>query len=509
MNQNKFINMTLLATVLIAVSACSDSAKTLAETTALVGDTQTVTAVETEIHVPPLDIPDGTDYGGSTFTVEAVDNQNTVGRAILNQFSLEEENGDILNDTVYKAVTSVEELLNLQFVQLYSKSVFDYQNLRKVAQAGDPSIDVFSYIDRFGVNQAAGGYVIPYEDIPGINLEHPWWYSEVNDAISIADHLCYAVGAMNLDVVAGMNCLLFNKTILAENQLENPYTLIDEGKWTVDRMYEMIASAVKDIDGDGTMSIKDVWGAVYTHDCWYSNFGPLSGEFIVEKDKDDLPYLNVLGNEALISIWQKLLGHTTTGNVFVVHNLGDTEIYKKDSSLYNEVLYMFMDGKSLFSSASHLYDIALLRDMEDDFGILPFPHTEEEAAGTVYGGYINGVGQPFFVPSSNGDLERTGFVFEALCREYYVNVVNPYLEEVAMTKQVRDEDSVRMLKMMNSWKVVDISCGYWWEQTNAQMYDVFKSGKDTFASTYEKKRKAAETALEKTIEIFRGFDETP
>ena len=76
-----------------------------------------------------------------------------------------------------------------------------------------------------------------------------------------------------------------------------------------------------------------------------------------------------------------------------------------------------------------------------------------------------------------------------------------------MNKQVRDEESARMLKMMYSNKVVDISSGYWWEDTNKQMYDVFRSGENTFVSTYEKHAAAAKKAIEKTVEIFRGFGE--
>lgn len=33
--------------------------------------------------------------------------------------------------------------------------------------------------------------------------------------------------------------LFFNKDLIAENQLDDPYQLVKDGTWTLDRMYEM------------------------------------------------------------------------------------------------------------------------------------------------------------------------------------------------------------------------------------------------------------------------------
>ncbi|MBE6611653.1 MAG: hypothetical protein E7632_04080 [Ruminococcaceae bacterium] len=495
------ITTALLLIAMLASVSCGGEASV--DTTADTASDTTTAEVTTSI--PELDIPDDVDYGGATFTVEAIDARGKPTQAINNPFSLEEANGDILNDIVFEAVERVEERLNIQFAQQYSRDAFDYGRLRTNAMSGDGSIDAFSYIDRFGVNQTADGCVIPYGDIPNINLENPWWYEDINNAISIANKLCYAVGAMNLDVVSRMTTLLYNKRIHEELQLESPHKLIEQGKWTMDKLYEMIEAAARDIDGDNQMTVDDIWGAVYTHDAWYNNFHSLSGYHIVKKDGDDLPYMNVAGNEPLFDTWQRLLAYTLEGNVFVVSYAGDTKKYDIEKSTYTEPLYMFMDGKALFTSTLNLGHLGYLRDMKDDFGILPFPHVEEEEPGAVYGGFNPAVGQPLFVPSSNSDPARTGYVFEALCYEYYTTVVDPYIESVALVKQTRDEQSTEMLKMMLSDIQVDFSCGYWYDDTNHWWYDVFRSGKDTFVSSYEKQAPKAEAALEKTIAIFESF----
>lgn len=506
----KWKRMLVITLVLLKnASACIACAQTSSNiTNSVSGDTQaTTTATEvTETMRETLDIPDLTDYNGATFTTDVVDMRNSVIQAIYNPLSLTEETGDTTNDLVFRAVRNVSERLNINFEHHYSKDVWATTLLRTNALAGDGSIDAFSYIDRFGTKYASDDLIVSYKDIPGINFDKPWWYGEINYAITIGGNLCFAMGAMNMDTVSNMQLLLYNKNILADYGLDDLYTLVREGKWTIDTMYTMMANVTTDLNGDGVMTSADLWGACYTHDVWYNDFGPLSNVNIIEKDENDLPYLSVIGNDKLISIWQKLLNYLNQGNGFVVSYQGDTGIYNLGNNLYEEVIYMFKDGKSLFSSASGLGTVAMLRDMANDFGILPFPKDDEVTAGTIYGSYINGIGMPYFVPVSNSDLERTGYVFETMCYEYYYNVIPDYIDKVAFVKQVRDEDSAEMLNMMYTNKVVDIASGYWWDECYSQMYAIFRSGKDNFISTYTADETKINKALQKTIDAFNSYN---
>ena len=67
---------------------------------------------------------------------------------------------------------------------------------------------------------------------------------------------------------------LFNKTI-AKNELdEDIYQLVRDGKWTLDRMREIIEKTTHDLNGDGNMTAEDQWGLV-THNG--ASFGFLHG----------------------------------------------------------------------------------------------------------------------------------------------------------------------------------------------------------------------------------------
>jgi ABC-type glycerol-3-phosphate transport system substrate-binding protein len=51
--------------------------------------------------------------------------------------------------------------------------------------------------------------------------------------------------------------MFYNKTMISENGLDDPYQLYKEGKWTFDKMAKMANEVTKDTDGDG---INNIWG---------------------------------------------------------------------------------------------------------------------------------------------------------------------------------------------------------------------------------------------------------
>ena len=497
----RFLALLLTLILISPVVSCSRSSNTADVTDTATAATESGTDTETETRINP-DIPEDINYDGATFTLNTYDYQGTVYEALYNPFAIDEENGDIANDDSFRSMNDIREKLNIKLQYTYHHNLCDASNLRKLATAGDTSIDAVVLIDRFGAALVGNNMVVSYEDIPYIDLSKPWWYDEINSQISLAGHLAFAVGAMNMDNTGNMQTLCFNKRILGDFNLGSPYDLVRSGEWTIDNLYALMVPVVKDVNGDGEMTEDDLWGACFTHDIYYNNFGPVSGEDMVKKDGDDMPYLAVLGNDRLIAIWQKLLGYKNQGLTYCVDVYKQTKYGSVAADIWREPLFMFKDGRALFSSALSLADYALLRDMDDDFGLLPFPTYEEKKTDEGYYSYRNGICNAFFVPNSGLDLERIGIVFESLNYEYYYNIIPDYLETVAYTKQLRDEDSLEMLNMMSEKRVIDLACGYWWDDIYASFYAIFRSGKDTFVSNYTKLEKKINKTITKTADDF-------
>ena len=70
-------------------------------------------------------------------------------------------------------------------------------------------------------------------------------------------YLYMMIGDFNLSSTCGVTFLWFNKQLLTDNGFDMPYELVNEGKWTIDRMLEMVNSVSADLNGDMKMDAND------------------------------------------------------------------------------------------------------------------------------------------------------------------------------------------------------------------------------------------------------------
>jgi hypothetical protein len=113
---------------------------------------------------------------------------------------------------------------------------------------------------------------------------------------------------------------------------------------------------------------------------------------------------------------------------------------------------MFAANQSLFLDATLFY-IAALRDMEADFGILPYPKYDE-----AQDKYYSRVSYYWccVIPVTNEDTEFTGAILEALNCESANSVVPAYYEIALKGKYSRDTESEQMLQLISDNRIVDI-----------------------------------------------------
>ena len=64
-------------------------------------------------------------------------------------------------------------------------------------------------------------------------------------------------GDYNLGTFTNTECLIFNKNLMDELELEYPYQAVLDGTWTHDMFVEYIQKATKDLNGDGQMDIEN------------------------------------------------------------------------------------------------------------------------------------------------------------------------------------------------------------------------------------------------------------
>lgn len=440
------------------------------------------------------------DYGGAEFVILTA----LHGAVPTSFFYAEEQTGDTMSDALYKRNSAVEERFNIGFNEIVLDDIFKTTTYaQKASTAGDASYDLVMVIDREARALAMKGYLTQVSALPYLDLKREYWNQQMMADISIGGKLFYVVGDDNIMYCNSLTNLIFSKKLQAAYNLESPYDLVYGGKWTMDAYAGMCRAATADLNGDGEWTDTDQYGILALTNMYFPNFYVVSNEMIVKKDSADIPYFNVPGNDRMSGIFQKVFDISSDESLY---NIGvkSTGSYKADErGPYYLIIDMFRNGMSLFASAG-FYTILATRDIEDDFGIIPFPKFEEVPAGTPYYSRTFG-GFPYVVVNAPVDLERASVMMEALACESH-NVVIPAMYDILLkTKSARDEDSEKMIDMLRKYRYTDLAETYWLGEIGSLYEQMFVKKENTAASITEKNTAKVEKTLQDAYEAIQAL----
>ncbi|MGM9625078.1 MAG: hypothetical protein ACI3XM_05145, partial [Eubacteriales bacterium] len=369
MNQQRKTCISLLAllTVAAVTVSCADAAEPSSETDRTVsGDTIAETTAETnEREAIREEVPADADYQGYSFRIQSRDADHH-----KKELSAEAENGETVNDAVYKRNTAVEEKLNITIVPVYESENDESVPpalLRKAIMAGDDYVDLaLVHTIQAGI-LAADGLFLNWYDIPYVDFSKPWWNSNVSDALTIEDACYLAVGDFCLSAIDYAWSMVYNKQLAEQYDIGDLYQTVTDGKWTIDVFNSMLAQASKDLNGDGKYDDQDQYGFVTHNNSAIVNWMFALDQMVTEKNADGIPEL-ALNTERMVDIVNAVDEVLHSGNqTYVVTN---DYITKNNISHDLAVANMFSRGQSLFA-ALRIYVIDTLRSMETNFGIIP------------------------------------------------------------------------------------------------------------------------------------------
>lgn len=90
-----------------------------------------------------------------------------------------------------------------------------------------------------------------------IFILRPWWDQRANEDLTVGGKLYFTTGDISiLDNMCTM-VLFFNKQLIEDNSLDDPYELVKNGTWTLDKLFAMSEKVANDLDGDQQMSIEN------------------------------------------------------------------------------------------------------------------------------------------------------------------------------------------------------------------------------------------------------------
>ena len=416
----------------------------------------------------------------------------------------EEDTGEVVDTAVYQRNLTVTDRLNIVINQPEVNTDWSGNAtvIRNMVSSGSADYDIFGAYQYYGIVIGSEGILYNLnnkDNFPYNDFDREYWGTGYMKNMSFDGSKYYwSTGDIALRYTGGMYVTYVNGTIFRNYYPDvNLYSIVDEGGWTMDKLSELASAAYVDLNGNGTKDNKDQFGFVL------QSIDPTDGmaagcmvDFST-RDENNIPVIS-LDNEWTYKFWDKyyalmfnnegtMLNPETDDSVAIMTNFGAGQYMMTCNKLFQSPIY--------------------LRDMEDDFMILPMPKLDETQP--HYNTRIHDSCTLFGVPVSVSGTECLSATLEALASEAFKEVTPAYYEIALKVKFTRDSDSGRMIELCHENVTIDFAAQ--WSNKLGDINHFFRGRADakeeSIASTIAKNSKIWTKTMDKLIKAFEDLDD--
>lgn len=429
-----------------------------------------------------LDNIEEEDMGGREFRI-------LVRESLTDEFFIEEETGEPVDDAIYLRNRKIEERFNIELKERTAPHNQAGSTAVKSIKSGEDAYDLVAENMVLLASAALNKPFINLKEIDSLDLSGVWFFQDAVKELSVNEKLYILPGEACSTILQASYCYYFNKSLIADHGLENPYTLVLEGKWTLDNFTSMIKGLYRDLNGDSNKDLGDFYGFSAFNVSHPVTYTYSSGMRVTKIGSLGIPEFAV-PNEKVYANFAK---------VFALHcNNPDTFGAKMEEQTAAVELFKNRQAVFLTETIGSTEDFRIL---EDDFGIIPFPKYDETQ--DKYYTFADGYASMMAVPITVRDTEQAGKIITALNAESWKTVIPQYYDMAIKVKYVRDDESVQVLDILLDGRVFDFGYIYDdWKGYGFYMWDLISKNDPNISSYFEKKENSANKNLEKVLKIF-------
>ncbi|MBQ8400561.1 MAG: hypothetical protein IJX14_01390 [Clostridia bacterium] len=444
--KKKTLLLLLAGLLALQTVSCGDAAKPTAEDPA--ADTMETVPAETEPETTPLEAMGTADFAGKTYTILDANDHPYMHINI----HVGETNGEPINDAIYNRDQILTD--NYNAVIAYEQTepckpgATAFQN-NVIAGDETYSMIIGPALGSGIASLANAGVLFNLNELSSgedANWASPWWSALMYDTMQLNGKFLYTTGDIASSVYQAPFCVFYNVDMGLDYGYDaaDLYEMVRGGEWTYTELFAMTKDMNADLNGDNA----------YTH---LDDFAGI----IIQKGKDTT-------NALLTSCGIHMSEIDAEGKLVVdLNNEFTITVAEMMHTLYSPV-FEYTDNKDpthrMFPEARGLFMIhkvetatAALREMEDDFAILPMP--KYDAAQEGYNHLLSGWVDCFIgLPKNLTDTEFVGFITEALARASYTLIRPAAFETTLKGKTARDEESLAMLDIIFDTLYLDFNC---------------------------------------------------
>ena len=439
---------------IVSCGTSGDEEESMATTTAAAITTsvseQTTTAVETE---SPYDV-----NGYLKDTLDPTLNYNGEEVSILYwndaynvEFEVEQLSGDLVKDALYNRNSAVEERLGIEFVwtgtpgnnsnqQPYVQTVINDAN-----SGGE--YEIYAGYSMTAATLTLQGYTRDLMDLEHLNFDMPWWPASLTETTTIKDSLYFCSGDISTNLIHNIYCVFFNQNMASELNTADLYALVNDGKWTIDKMAEYGALAYSDLNGDAITNTEDRFGIALTSNVYFDAFFLGAGLRTVSKDDEgNLVMAKEFSSDKTVQTIEKVIDifhHNNYAAATATLSSVDKNIFSSGRTLF--LIDTFCTAATFQSADSSL-----------SYGVLPLPKLDETQEN-----YATSMGFPYTLYSvsrllSDEKAQIMGAVLECMASESHRQVTPALFELTMKLKYASSENDSHVYDLIRNSVYIDI-----------------------------------------------------
>lgn len=380
------------------------------------------------------------DFGGETITFLTYTNSDYQNS--LMDIAAESYNGEVLNDAIFDRNNTLIEKFNIDIEWIESGGNGQAKSkLASAVLADTDEYDIYMNSTASAASDGFAGYLMNMNDVPYIDLDKPWWNSQVARDTSILGQNYFYIGDMSLDTWTQSYVVYFSKQVAEDYSIPDLYDIARRGEWTFERLDELTRRVYSDLNGNGEYDENDLYGLAACSvciDCFWAS----SGVKFISKNQDDIPELLI--QDSFYDLYEQMVSLLTAPEMLYT----DRPEYTSKRDTYDRGA--FIEDRALFFIEGLCVASNKLREMESDYGIIPLPKYDLEQENYItfsHTGHNSSVALPITLAD---DAEMLGMILEDMAY-YSMELVRPaYYENMLNGKLARDEESIEMLDIITS-----------------------------------------------------------
>jgi len=488
MNNTRFLALLLAALMMLSSIGCAAGRDETNDTESAATDTTTAEVTTAAPEPYYLDTLSDKTFGGEVFTMIGEDYEQRPN------FCLQEQTGTTINDAVYERQVALESRYDIDIEYSSQKNRGDCNTaVINSVNAGDDTYDiVFNSMCDGAAKLVLQNVLVDMAALPYLNFEQPWWSQTMLNAYNYKNHTYLAVGGSSPSYYLSAVVALYNVKEAENFGLPNMYELVKEGKWTVDKMGELMALSQKDLDGDGVLRVaNDFIPLVLSSETGRNLFVAAGGQSVIRTE--DGGFAMNIGSEESFDKLEALRAVFGSRETSFVQDAAEYKIKE------------FTTGHTMFALTAMMFGNMELRDMEALYGVLPLPKLDENQKDYITCGNAYAP-CGMCIPRSATNTEMSALIAEAM-GFLGEEIIRPAIYDVTLHgKLAQDKDSSDMLELIYRDIVFDICASYNFGQISLRTREYVTGQLGNFTSVYKKLGEKCSTELANMVKAVESLD---